>query len=87
MVDLRIGDIFTSKTEALVNTVNCVGIMGRGIALQFKRAYPESFKAYAVACKKNEVVIGKLFVWPTGTLTNPCQPLNDVLFVSKCRQV
>ena len=71
MVDLRIGDILASKTEALVNTVNCVGIMGRGIALQFKRAYPENFKAYAVACKKNEVATGKLFVWPTGTLTNP----------------
>ena len=48
MIEYKTGDILAEETEALVNTVNCVGIMGRGIALQFKRAYPENFKAYAV---------------------------------------
>jgi O-acetyl-ADP-ribose deacetylase (regulator of RNase III) len=43
------GDITTSGRDALVNTVNCVGIMGRGIALQFKNAFPENFKDYAIA--------------------------------------
>ena len=50
MIKYRKGDILRADAEALVNTVNCVGIMGRGIALQFKNAYPANFKAYAAAC-------------------------------------
>ncbi|WP_287095234.1 macro domain-containing protein, partial [Mesorhizobium sp.] len=57
--------------EALVNTVNCVGIMGRGIALQFKNDFPENFKAYEAACAREEVQPGKMFVFETRTLTNP----------------
>ena len=49
MVHFTTGDILESHAEALVNTVNCVGVMGRGIALQFKNAFPENFKAYATA--------------------------------------
>ena len=49
MMEFTTGDILDAKTEALVNTVNCVGIMGRGIALQFKNHFPENFKAYRVA--------------------------------------
>jgi len=60
----------------LVNTVNCVGVMGRGIALQFKRAYPANFKAYAVACERNEVKPGRMFVFDTGELTNPRYIIN-----------
>jgi O-acetyl-ADP-ribose deacetylase (regulator of RNase III) len=45
------GDILSANTEALVNTVNCVGVMGRGIALQFKKAFPSNFQAYAAACQ------------------------------------
>ena len=52
------GDILQAGTEAIVNTVNCVGVMGRGIALQFKKAWPENFKAYERACKAKEVVPG-----------------------------
>ncbi len=65
------GDILTSETEALVNTVNCVGVMGRGIALQFKRRFPENFKAYAAACKRGEVEPGRMFVFETGRIVPP----------------
>ena len=50
MIEYKTGDILSEDAEALVNTVNCVGIMGRGIALQFKNAFPENFKYYAAAC-------------------------------------
>lgn len=65
------GNLLRADTEAIVNTVNCVGFMGRGIAAQFKRAYPENFKAYATACKRKEVVPGSMFIFETGQLTNP----------------
>ncbi len=65
------GDIFTANTEAIVNTVNCVGVMGRGIALQFKKKFPENFKEYESACNREEVVPGKMFVYETGALFNP----------------
>jgi O-acetyl-ADP-ribose deacetylase (regulator of RNase III) len=71
MIEFRTGDIFRADAEALVNTVNCVGIMGRGIALQFKNDFPENFKAYEAACKREEVQPGKMFVFETGTFTNP----------------
>jgi len=48
----KIGDIFDESTEAIVNPVNCVGVMGAGIALQFKTKYPENYAAYAAACKR-----------------------------------
>lgn len=65
------GDLLRADTEAIVNTVNCVGFMGRGIAAQFKRAYPKNFRAYEAACARSEVVPGKMFVFETGQLTNP----------------
>ena len=57
------GNILESEAEALVNTVNTVGVMGKGIALQFKRAYPNNYRAYREACKADQVRIGKLFVF------------------------
>jgi O-acetyl-ADP-ribose deacetylase (regulator of RNase III) len=63
-------------TEALVNTVNCVGIMGRGIALQFKNAYPENFKAYEAACERGEVQPGQMFVFEIHEITNPKYIIN-----------
>ena len=63
---LKQGDILLDKAEALVNTVNCVGVMGRGIALQFKNRFPENFVSYAAACKRKEVVPGKMHVYSTG---------------------
>ena len=71
MIEFRSGDILRSGAEALVNTVNCVGVMGRGIALQFKNAFSENFKAYAAACKRGEVRPGKMFLFETGKLTPP----------------
>jgi len=56
MIEYKKGDILQEDVEALVNTVNCVGIMGRGIALQFKNVFPENFKAYAAACDRNEEI-------------------------------
>lgn len=71
MIAYKTGDILAEDAEALVNTVNCVGFMGRGIALQFKNFFPENFKAYAAACKREEVQPGKMFVFETDQLTNP----------------
>src|SRR3990172_1664895 len=71
MIEFKTGDILAEEAEALVNTVNCVGIMGRGVALQFKQAFPENFKAYERACKLGEVVPGRMFVFYTGQLTHP----------------
>lgn len=76
MIDYKTGNILTEDAEALVNTVNCVGIMGRGVALQFKQAFPENFKAYARACKLGEVEPGRMFVFDTGQLTNPRYIIN-----------
>ena len=56
------GNLLESKAKALVNAVNTVGVMGKGIALQFKKRFPLNFKLYAAACKKGEVKIGKMFV-------------------------
>jgi O-acetyl-ADP-ribose deacetylase (regulator of RNase III) len=56
------GNLLESQTQALVNTVNTVGVMGKGIALQFKEAFPQNYKAYLVACKQKELQPGKLLV-------------------------
>lgn len=69
MIEYRTGDIFGAEVEALVNTVNCVGVMGRGVALQFKKSFPDNFKAYAGACKRGEVEPGRMFI--TERLDNP----------------
>lgn len=68
MIRLTEGNLLTSKAEALVNTVNTEGVMGKGIALQFKRAFPEVFDAYASACKAGRVELGKMHVVDLGGL-------------------
>lgn len=70
-MEFTTGNILRAGTEAIVNTVNCVGFMGRGIAAQFKCEYPANFRAYEMACKRREVVPGRMFVFETGQLTNP----------------
>jgi len=57
------GDLLATDAEALVNTVNTVGVMGKGIALQFRQAFPDNYAAYESACKRGEVQIGKMFVF------------------------
>jgi O-acetyl-ADP-ribose deacetylase (regulator of RNase III) len=65
------GNLLEADAEALVNTVNTVGVMGKGIALQFKQAFPENYEAFRKACARKEVVPGKMFAFETGQLTNP----------------
>lgn len=76
MIEYKTGDILSEQAEALVNTVNCVGAMGRGIALQFKRAFPDNFKAYAEKCKRKEIQPGKVFVFETDELFHPRYIIN-----------
>jgi O-acetyl-ADP-ribose deacetylase (regulator of RNase III) len=76
MIEYKTGDILAEEVEALVNTVNCVGFMGRGIALQFKRRWPENFTAYAAACRRHEVQPGRMLVFETGQLTLPRYIIN-----------
>jgi O-acetyl-ADP-ribose deacetylase (regulator of RNase III) len=65
-----------ADAAALVNTVNCVGVMGKGIALQFKKTFPENFKAYVAACQRKEVKPGRMFVFETGQMFNPRYIIN-----------
>lgn len=65
-----------ADAEAIVNTVNCVGVMGRGIALQFKNAFPANFKAYEAACKRDEVQPGRMFVFDTHVFLRPRYIIN-----------
>lgn len=65
------GDLLEADVQALVNTVNTVGVMGRGVALQFKQAFPENFKAYKKACDEGRVRLGEMFVFDLGSLHTP----------------
>jgi len=76
MIKLMAGDIVKADVEALVNTVNCVGIMGRGIALQFRKAFPDNYRAYKSACDRKELRPGVMFVHDLGRLTNPRYIIN-----------
>jgi len=76
MIEYTTGDILASDAEALVNTVNCVGIMGRGIALQFKNAFPDNFKAYEKACKAEQVHPGRMLVFENNRLHQPRYIIN-----------
>jgi O-acetyl-ADP-ribose deacetylase (regulator of RNase III) len=62
MITFKVGNLLDAPAEALVNTVNTVGVMGKGIALQFKKAFPHNFKRYREACSKGELSTGKLLV-------------------------
>lgn len=65
MIEEGSGNLLTAEVDALVNTVNTVGVMGKGIALQFKRAYPANFSAYRAACDRGEIRPGQMFVFDT----------------------
>jgi len=62
MITYTTGDIFTSNCQALVNPVNCVGVMGKGLAKEFKSRYPENFDVYRLTCNQGKVKIGKMLV-------------------------
>lgn len=71
MINSATGDILKADVDAVVNTVNTVGVMGKGLALQFKRRYPENFKAYKRACDSGDVEVGRMFVTETHELRGP----------------
>ncbi|MDA8226267.1 MAG: macro domain-containing protein [Desulfitobacterium hafniense] len=71
MIEYVKGNLLEADAEALVNTVNCVGVMGKGIALQFKQAFPQNFQQYEKACKAEHVQPGKMFVVETNSFINP----------------
>ena len=76
MIEDTKGNLLTADAEALVNTVNCVGHMGKGIALQFKQAHPDDFKAYASVCRAGEMKPGRMFIFETGLLMDPKYIIN-----------
>lgn len=76
MIRLSRGNLLDADVDALVNTVNTVGVMGKGIALQFKRAFPENFKVYERACKNREFQVGEVLAVKVSELTNPRYIIN-----------
>jgi len=76
MIERVTGNLLEADVEALVNTVNTVGIMGKGLALQFRQAFPENYRAYRKACERHEIQPGQMFVFDTGQLTNPRYIIN-----------
>src|SRR5437016_4268292 len=71
MITYTEGNLLEAQVEALVNTVNTVGVMGKGIALMFKEAFPANFRAYEDACKRKQIKIGKMFVTETHAFEGP----------------
>lgn len=76
MIEHTHGNLLKANAEALVNTVNCVGVMGKGIALQFKQAFPENFRVYEHACQTGEVLPGRMLVFETGQMLSPKYIIN-----------
>ena len=76
MFELVKGNLLEADVEAVVNTVNTEGIMGKGIALQFRKAYPDNYEAYRRACEAGEVKPGKMFIYDQHSLTNPRYIIN-----------
>ncbi|HEY5602127.1 MAG TPA: macro domain-containing protein [Gammaproteobacteria bacterium] len=75
-INIMKGDLLKESVDAIVNTVNCVGVMGKGIALQFKKKWPENYKVYSHACKEEKVKTGKMFIYDAGGLVQPHYIIN-----------
>ena len=71
MYEFVTGNLLEASVEALVNTVNCVGVAGRGIALQFRQVFPQNFAAYNKACKQGKLRPGQMLITETGLLNHP----------------
>jgi O-acetyl-ADP-ribose deacetylase (regulator of RNase III) len=71
MIRYTTGNLLDADVDAIVNTVNTVGVMGKGIALMFKEKFPENFKAYAAACRAGRVRVGRMFITESPALTGP----------------
>lgn len=76
MLEFVTGNLLEADVGALVNTVNTEGVMGKGVALQFKRAFPANYKAYRAACQAGEVRLGRMFVFASGRLERPRYIIN-----------
>ncbi len=76
MIEFKKGNLLATDAEALINTVNTVGVMGKGIALQFKKAFPENYDTYKKACDENIVKPGQMFIVKRDSLTNPHYIIN-----------
>jgi O-acetyl-ADP-ribose deacetylase (regulator of RNase III) len=76
MLQFVTGNLLDAQVDALVNTVNTAGVMGKGLALQFKKAFPANSKAYEVACRSGEVQIGRMFVFDAGGIVLPRYIIN-----------
>jgi len=76
MIKFTQGNLLEARAEALVNTVNTVGVMGKGIALMFKERFTENMRLYAAACKAKQVVTGKMFVTEVRELDGPSWIVN-----------
>lgn len=70
------GDLLTAEVEALVNAVNTVGVMGKGLALAFRQAYPAMYRDYRRAAREGRLAVGRMHVWPTGAEVGPRYVLN-----------
>lgn len=68
MIHYKTGDLFEAQTEAIINTVNTVGIMGKGIALQFKQRFPENFEVYKQLCEEKKLDVGQLLITQNNSL-------------------
>ena len=66
MIEYRSGDLLAADADAIVNPVNCAGAMGRGLARQFRDAFPDNYRAYREACRRGEVRVGDMLVFETG---------------------
>lgn len=76
MIEPAHGNLLTVEAQALVNAVNCVGSMGKGIALQFKQVFPDNFKAYEAACAAGKVVPGRMLIHDNGGMVPPRRIVN-----------
>jgi len=76
MIELTAGNLLEANAEALVNAVNCVGVMGKGIALQFKRVYPQNYAFYRAACQRGEVRLGVMLIYVNSGASRPRYIIN-----------
>lgn len=76
MIEKISGNILKAEVQALVNPVNCVGVMGKGLALAFKQTYPNNFLDYKEACYGGKVMLGKMFITKTTSQLNPRYIIN-----------
>ncbi len=68
MITYKTGDIFKSNAQVITNTVNCVGVMGKGLALAFKNQFPEMFEDYKAKCDRGEVKPGRPYLWENNNI-------------------